>query len=154
MARYLLVAHQTAESEELMVAARELAAEDPGAEFVLLVPATPTGSLLVWEEGETAEVARRRAASARERLEAQGLRVVDARAGDQDPMAAIEDEEHAGRHYAAIVVSTLPAGVSRWLKMDLLSRLRRKFPGHRLVHVETQAPTTAEPGPGRFSRPG
>src|SRR5262245_28615058 len=113
MARYLLVAHQTAESEELLRGAASLAGEDPEAEFVLLIPATPVGNLLVWEEGETADIARRRAASARARLEGRGLRVVEARTGDQDPVAAIGDELQAGGRYAAIVISTLPAGVSR-----------------------------------------
>jgi hypothetical protein len=105
------------------------------------VPATPLGSLLVWEEGETAEVARRRAESARARLEAVGLRVVDARTGDQDPVAAVGDELRDGGRYDAIVVSTLPAGMSRWLKLDVVSRLRRSLPGHRLLHVEAAVPT-------------
>jgi hypothetical protein len=144
VAKYLLVAHQTAESQELLAVAADLAREDPEAEFVLLVPATPVGSLLVWEEGATEEVAGRRAASARARLEKHGLLVTEARTGDQDPMAAIADEMHAGRRYDALVVSTLPAGVSRWLRMDLLSRIRRNFPRHRVIHVEAAgaAPTT------------
>ena len=135
MARYLLVAHQTAHSDELLQAARELARHDPHAEFVLLVPATPVGSLLVWEEGETVDVARRRAASARAGLEEGGLRVVEARSGDQDPVAAIGDEMHAGRRYAAIIVSTLPAGISRWVRMDVVSRVRRNYPGQPVIHV-------------------
>ena len=139
MARYLLVAHQTAESEELLAGARALAREDPDAEFVLLVPATPVGNLLVWEEGETMEVARRRAASAQAKLEEQGLHVVEARSGDRDPVAAIADEMHAGRRYAAIVISTLPAGASRWIKMDVISRVRRNYPRHRIVHISTGA---------------
>ena len=145
MARYLLVAHQTAESEELLQAAQGLARQDADAEFVLLVPATPVGSLLVWEEGETDDVARRRAASARARLEEGGLRVVEARPGDQDPVAAIGDEMHAGRRYAAIIVSTLPAGVSRWVRMDVISRVRRNYPGRPVLHVVShraaEAPT-------------
>jgi hypothetical protein len=140
MARYLLIAHQTADCAELLDAAGSMADEDRQAEFVLLVPATPVCNLLVWEEGETNEVARQRAATARSRLEAHGLRVVDARIGDQDPMAAVEDEIHAGHRYAALIVSTLPAGLSRWLRMDLLSRLRRNCPGHRVVHVTAKAP--------------
>ena len=59
MGSYLLVAHQTAESEELLSAARELHREDPTARFVILVPATPVAHMLAWEEGETREVARR-----------------------------------------------------------------------------------------------
>ena len=144
MARYLLVAHQTAESEELLEAAKNLARDDPEAEFALLVPATPVGKLLVWEEGETVDVARRRAASARARLESHGLRVEAARTGDQDPTAAIADEMHAGRQYDVIVISTLPAGVSKWLGMDVLSRVRRNFPRHRVIHVVAAAATGAE----------
>ncbi|HKF16345.1 MAG TPA: hypothetical protein VKF14_03980 [Candidatus Dormibacteraeota bacterium] len=144
MAKYLLVAHQTAESEELLEAAKNLARDDPEAEFALLVPATPVGKLLVWEEGETVDVARRRAASARARLESHGLRVEAARTGDQDPTAAIADEMHAGRQYDVIVISTLPAGVSKWLGMDVLSRVRRNFPRHRVIHVVAAAATGAE----------
>jgi hypothetical protein len=135
MARYLLVAHQTAQSDELVAAAVSLAFEDPRAEFTLLVPATPVASLVVWEEGETLEVARRHAAAARRRLEQSGLRVVDARHADSDPMAAIEDELHTGARFAAVVVSTLPPGISRWLRMDVISRVRRNFPSHRVIHV-------------------
>ena len=144
MAKYLLVAHQTAESEELLAAAKDLARDDPEAEFVLLVPATPVGKLLVWEEGETVDVAHRRAVSAKARLERHGLRVEEARTGDQDPTAAIADEMHAGRQYDAIVISTLPAGVSKWLRMDLPSRVRRNFPGSRVIHVVAAAATGAE----------
>lgn len=144
MAKYLLVGHQTAESEELLAAANDLARDDPEAEFVLLVPATPIGKLLVWEEGETVDVARRRALSAKARLERLGLRVEAARTGDQDPTAAIGDEMHAGRQYDAIVISTLPAGVSKWLGMDVLSRVRRNFPRHRVIHVVAAAATGAK----------
>jgi hypothetical protein len=140
MAQYLLIAHQTAECDELLDAACDLASEDGDAEFVLLVPATPICNLLVWEEGETREVARHHAVSARARLEARGLRVADARPGDQDPTAAVADELHDGRRYAAIVLSTLAPGLSRWLRMDVPSRLRRNFPHQRVIHVTARAP--------------
>jgi hypothetical protein len=149
MARYLLVAHQTAQSDELIAAARQLAREDPRAEFSLLVPATPIASLLVWEEGETLELARRHAVEARARLEAHGLRIVEARPADQDPMAAIADELHDGQVFDAVVVSTLPAGMSRWLKMDVISRIRRNFPGHRVIHVEAERSPAVEPAGSR-----
>lgn len=138
MARYLLVAHQTAQSDELIAAARDLAREDARAEFCLLVPATPISSLLVWEEGETMELARRHAAEARGRLERHGLRILDARPADQDPMAAIADELHDGQQFAAVVVSTLPVGMSRWLRMDVISRVRRNFPRLRVIHVAVE----------------
>jgi triosephosphate isomerase len=72
MAKYLLIAHQTAERQELFDAAKELAAQDSHARFTLLVPATPVGDLMTWEEGETKEVARAQARSAAEALKRQG----------------------------------------------------------------------------------
>ncbi len=134
-ARYLLVAHQTAQRPELLKTARDLAATDPQAEFTLLVPATPVGNLLVWEEGETMELARLSARSAAASLELGGIRVVEAKVGDGDPVLAVDDELREGRRYAAIVISTFPAGVSRWLRMDVVSRLRRQHPTLRLIHV-------------------
>ena len=139
MARHLVVAHQTAESDELRKRLEELAAEDPQAEFVLLVPATPVTDLLVWEEGRSEEAARRRADAARRQLEGAGLKVVDARVGDGDPHTAIGDELRTEEGYSTIVVATLPAGVSRWLRMDLPARVRRLAPQSRVVHVVSEA---------------
>lgn len=140
MARYLIVAHQTAESEELRGAARALADREPDSDFVLLVPATPVNSLLVWEEGETEEIARRRAHTAQERLLADGVRVIEARIGPGDPVTAVADALRDDE-YAGILVGTLPAGISRWLRIDLISRLRRLAAGREVIHVES---TTAD----------
>ena len=137
MAKYLLVAHQTAESQELLDAARGLAAGDRQARFTLLVPATPVGDLLTWEEGETKEVARRRAKGAAATLQRGGINIVGVRVGDADPVLAVDDEFVAGRRYDAVVVSTLAVGLSRWIKMDVVSRLKRKRPQLRLIHVVT-----------------
>jgi hypothetical protein len=135
MPRYLVVAHQTAESDELLARLIEIAGEDPTAEFVLLIPATPVGDLLVWEEGRSDEAAARRAEAARRFLAAAGLRVADARIGDADPSAAIADELRADPTYSAIVISTLPVGVSRWLRADLPARVRRTAPEKEVIHV-------------------
>jgi hypothetical protein len=143
MARYLLVAHQTAESPELTAAALELAKSDPKAEFTILVPATPVQHLLVWEEGETKAAARHHAANAAARLRQAGCRISDARIGDQNPVLAVEDELRRSR-YAAIVISTFPPRWSRWLKLDVISRLNRSFPHHRLIHVISEPETTTD----------
>ena len=64
MAQYLIVAHQTATSPELLDRASELAGKDPLASFTILVPATPVVHLLTWEEGETNEIAGQKAKEA------------------------------------------------------------------------------------------
>jgi hypothetical protein len=140
MARYLIVAHQTAESEELQARIRALAEGEPEAKFTLPVPATPVASLLLWEEDETAQVAQRRADQARQRLLADGVRVVEARIGDADPYAAVTDELVRWADYAGILVGTLPPGASRWLKMDLISRLHRLESGCEILHVVARSP--------------
>jgi hypothetical protein len=139
---YLLVAHQTAQSPQLLAAAQELIREDPGAMFVLLVPATPIGDLVVPQEGEMAEVATRRAESARTWLQDAGVRMIDAKTGDPDPLQAIGDELQSGQRYDAIVLSTLPQGLSRWLRRDVVSRVRREFPSIRVEHVVSELPAT------------
>ena len=145
MGKYLLVAHQTAEQQELLDAARKLSDQDSHAKFTLLVPATPVGDLLSWEDGETKEVARRRAKSAVAALQRNGINVVGVRIGDSDPVLAVDDELLAGRRYDAVVISTLPAGLSRWVKMDVVSRLQRQRPRLRLIHVIAQKSEVESP---------
>jgi hypothetical protein len=142
MARYLLVAHQTAESPEFLNAACDLAKSDPDATFTILVPATPVPHLLYWEERETLAAAREQASKASIRLKAVGCRVTEARIGDRDPVLAVEDELRR-RTYHAIVISTFPVGWSRWLRLGVIHRLRRSFPNHTLIHVIASAQAAA-----------
>jgi hypothetical protein len=116
----------------------ELAAKEP-TEFVLLVPATPIGSLLTWVEGAALEVARRTAQLARTEMEEMGLPVSRTEVGDGSPLVAIADElrEHP-EPYDAIIVSTLPLGVSKWLKLDLPHQVERKF-ALPVIHVVGEA---------------
>jgi len=146
MARYLLVAHQTAESPALVERVLEMVATDPAAQFVLLVPATPVSHLLLWEEGETWEVARRRADTAVARLQEAGADLVAARVGDGSPLQAISDELRQYPDYDAIVISTLPPGLSRWLGMDLPGRVAREF-SIKVIHVEAQLTTSERTRP-------
>jgi hypothetical protein len=59
--------------------------------------------------------------------------------GDSEPLMAIHDAINLGS-YDEIIVSTLPLGVSRWLKLDLISKTRAL--GLPVKHVE--APSRAE----------
>jgi hypothetical protein len=145
MASYLLVARQTAQSSQLLAAAEELTRDDPGAEFVLLVPATPGGDLSTSDQGKANETANRQAESARAWLQDAGLRMVGAKVGDPDPVRAISAELQGRTLYVAIAISTLPQGVSQWLRMDVVSRVRRQFPSIRVEHVVSEMPGTTPP---------
>jgi len=124
VARFLAVAHQTSEAEEFVDALRAASSRDPGAEFVLLVPATPVRHLATWTEGESRAVAAEKAAVSRRRLEQAGVNVVDARVGGPQPFQAIMDAL-TGEVFDEIIVSTFPPGISRWLGTDLINRLQR-----------------------------
>ena len=61
--------------------------------------------------------------------------------GDSEPLMAIHDAVNLG-DYDEIIISTLPLGISRWLKLDLISKARAI--GLPVTHV--QAPTRGAGG--------
>jgi hypothetical protein len=143
MSRYLIVTHQTALSPALQRRVSALVAEDPAAEFAVLVPEAP-GPPLTWE-GETVDVAGQRAEAAKALLEEKAqARVVRTAVGAPDPLQAITDELRMHPGYDTLVICTLPPGISRWLKLDLVRRAERKF-GLLVIHVAAEAPAPAHP---------
>jgi hypothetical protein len=68
------------------------------------------------------------------------VRVTAARVGDPSPLQAIDDELREDPAYDGLIISTLPAGMSRWLRMDVCKEAERRF-GKRVIAV------TAEPTP-------
>ena len=143
MSRYLIVTHQTALSPDLQRTVRALVAEDPAAEFAVLVPEAP-GLSFTWE-GETVDVARHRAEAAKTLLEETArARVFRTAVGVPEPLQAITDELLMHPGYDALVICTLPPGISRWLKLDLVHRAERKF-GLRVIHVLAATPAPARP---------
>ena len=147
MSNYLVVAHQTATSPELLDQLCQLAADDPLAEFTILVPATPVTHLLVWEEGETYQVARGRAEDAKALLEGRGLNVEGTAVGDASPLLAIGDELRRRPYgYDGIVLSTLPPRLSRWLRLDAHNQAERNF-NLPVIHVVAKRPAEAEAEP-------
>ncbi len=119
MGQYLVVAHQTAMSPDLLARADRIASEDPEAVFTLLIPETHPTHLLrwapesrfFWDERRTYDMAREKADEADAHFQKAGLRVERTAIGDASPILAIEDELRLcpGR-YDTIVLSTLPAG--------------------------------------------
>jgi alkylhydroperoxidase family enzyme len=147
MARYLVVAHLTAASPELRREVAKLARADPAAEVTLLVPATPQSYWRAWDETEAATRATLAAEMARGLLTHDGIRVVRATTGSREPLLAIDDELREHGPYDMLVISTLPQGVSRWLRMDIVHRAEKRF-GLPVVHVVSEAPAEA-PAPAR-----
>jgi len=127
MGRYLVVAHQTATSRELLDQLRQLVEEDSGAVFTLVVPATRDGQGMTWTEGQALAAAGRTGEDAADMMRRLGLNVQRTMVGDESPVEAISDALRDSGPYAAIVISTLPPGLSRWLKLDVHNRARQKF---------------------------
>jgi hypothetical protein len=123
IARVLVVAHKTAATPELLSAVRARAARGP-CRFTLLVPASAHGlDRLMNPEGQTDDEAQEVLDLALPLLEdAAGARV-DGMIGDPAPLEAIQDAVNL-HGFDEIILSTLPAHVSRWLKLDLPSKLK------------------------------
>ncbi|MGH8958060.1 MAG: hypothetical protein ACRDVK_05225 [Acidimicrobiia bacterium] len=128
MARFLVVAHQTADSPELSAVLRQAFDRDPTASFVLLVPATPVQHVRGWTEGEAASVALEAGERARRMLESQGVKLEAIRVGDQDPVGAAADEWNEHPEYDQVILSTFAKGTSRWLRGNAVSRLEKRLP--------------------------
>lgn len=134
MSHYLIVAYQTAGGRPLRDAIDEITARDPEATFTLLVPATRTQHLFTWTEGEANAVAEAKAEKVAEGLRESGVRLADVSVGNPDPYHAVSNELAVRTDYGAILVSTFPVGISRWLRMDIPRRLE-KSTGLPVIHV-------------------
>lgn len=120
--RVLVVAHKTAATQPLIDAVRERAQNGP-CTFTLLVP-NPAHGLhkVVDPEDQGARQADDVLEQALPVLsEAAGTRVAGF-IGDADPVAAVHDAINL-RGFDEIIISTLSPRVSRWLKLDLPSKV-------------------------------
>ena len=123
MRRYLIVANRTLAGSHLTSKVRELH-ERGQSSFYIVVPATPPHGH-TWSEGEARAIAAQRLASALQLLAGIGVEA-EGEVGDERPTYAIQDVL-AKREIDEIIVSTLPPGMSRWLKRDLPRRIRVEF---------------------------
>jgi hypothetical protein len=113
--RVLIVAYRTAATPMLLAAVRERARRSPCA-FTLVVP-RPYWDPDTEEATATLELAI-------PLLEEACGRHVEGIVGDTDPLVAVHDAvERFG--FDEVIVSTLPARVSHWLRRDLPSRVRQ-----------------------------
>ena len=149
MPRYLVVANQTLGGEKLTEEIRRRIAEGESS-FYVLVPHVPvedagvgvgldgadTGvspDVLAGLPARQADAERRAEMESRTRLE-QLLAAIRAAGADAEGDVGRERSRRGGRRVAdggtvrrGTIVSTLPAGVSRWLRMDVPSRIERRF---------------------------
>jgi hypothetical protein len=129
--RYLVVANVTLNSPQLTAKIREY--HSAGASrFHLVVPATPSPDTLTWTEEEVRAIARDRLLEAVVRFRGLGIEVTG-EVGDGMPLLAMEDACRA-QGFDEIILSTLPPGMSRWLKLDLPNRAISRL-GLPVTHV-------------------
>ncbi|MCA1587986.1 MAG: universal stress protein [Chloroflexi bacterium] len=136
-ARVLIVANRTAATDKLLEAVRRRAQAGP-ATFHLLVPATPRGLHRVVDP----EDAGHEEAAAQLELALKLLRQtldaeVTGNVGVADPMGAIADTLHE-REIDEIIISTLPRRLSKWMHLDLPSKVRGL--GKPVMHIQGERP--------------
>jgi hypothetical protein len=79
----------------------------------------------VEDEHRATLIAQSRLNQALSQLRSEGLEV-QGDIGDPEPLTAIEDAL-ADQRFDEIIISTLPSGISHWLRMDLPQRAERRF---------------------------
>jgi hypothetical protein len=120
--RVLVVANRTAATPALLQAVRERAERGP-CTFTLLVPNSAHGlHRLVDPEDQSASEAEAVLELALPLLEDASGGPVEGLVGDPEPLNAIADAVNL-RGFDEIIISTLPKRVSRWLHLDLPSKV-------------------------------
>jgi hypothetical protein len=120
--RVLVVAHKTAATQALMQAVRDRAARGP-ATFTLLVPSAAHGlHRLVDPEDQDRSEAELVLDLALPLLEEAAGRKVEGMIGDPNPLNAVQDAVNL-HGFDEIIISTLPVRISRWMRLDLPSKL-------------------------------
>ena len=120
--RVLVVAHKTAATPPLLEAVRERAARG-SCTFTLLVPNTTHGlHKVVDAEDQDATEAQGVLDVALPKLSDAAGASVEGVVGDPDPVAAVHDAINL-RGFDEIIISTLSPRLSRWLKLDLPSKV-------------------------------
>ena len=121
-ARVLVVAHKTAATPALIEAVRERAARGP-AKFTLLVPNPAHGLHAVVDPEDVEQSEGEQVLElAIPLLEDAAGGPVEGMVGDPSPMNAIQDAINL-HGFDEVIISTLPAKVSKWLKLDLPSKV-------------------------------
>ena len=143
--RVLVLANETANSEELLTELRRIGA-DRAANYFVAVPASPVETGTAAKHGPldlmaaTQEAARSRLEHTLSILRAENLQA-DGALGDHRPRRALADAVGTF-HPDQIVIATLPLESSVWHRFDVVDRARTEHPDVPVIHVEA-TPTSA-----------
>jgi GABA permease len=141
--RVLVLGNETVSAPELLDALREIDA-DRRAEYYVCVPANPVdtgqaehkGAVYLWQATLTA--AQQRLDHTLIALRTDGLQAEGA-LGDYRPLRALATAM-ADFRPDRLVICTLPAERSTWLRYDVVDRARRAYPEVPVTHVTAQVP--------------
>jgi hypothetical protein len=141
--RVLVVAHRTAATPALLDVVRNRAARSPTA-FTLLVPNSAHGlHRVVDPEDQEENEAQTVLDLALPLLEEAAGGHVEGLIGDPEPLNAIQDAVNL-HGFDEIIISTLPTRVSRWLRLDLPSKVEGLgLPVTTVTAKDRDAATTA-----------
>jgi dodecin len=137
VASYLVVANRTLGGDELVAHLRRVIESDPEASFEVVVPVrmvvpTDTSGVMGGLVTSDAEIQEHLTSDARARLGHLLAWLQDAEVPAHgtlvtgDPVAAMEKAAQR-KSFDEIIISTLPARISNWLRMDLAHRAERRF---------------------------
>lgn len=133
MPRYLIIAHRTLGGPHLMEHVRALREVGP-CRFHLLVPVEhPMGA---WSDGQVQGAAKRTLQEGLDRFNEERI-IADGEIGDANPVyaAGVVIRREGEDAFDEIILSTLPPGPSRWLHLDVPSRMRKEFPKLTVTHL-------------------
>jgi hypothetical protein len=131
MRTYLIVAHRTLVGRPLVEHVASLGPPDE-CHLHLVVPVQhPSGP---WSDGAVESAARARLDEGLATFRDLGYEVTG-EVGDANPVYAATTALRQLHGVDGIIVSTLPRGVSRWLRFDAVSRLRREVDDVPVTHV-------------------
>jgi hypothetical protein len=128
MRRILVVAHKTLGGDRLRDEVRHKL-EEGDCTFHLVVPEDHSGGGS-WSEGQVHAAAQRVLDAGLTRfreLDRTGAVDFTGEVGDANPVNAVELITYRGEAFDEIILSTFPAGPSRWLHQDVPARMRRRF---------------------------
>jgi hypothetical protein len=131
MQTYLVVAHRTLVGQHLLDHVRSIseAAGPAQFRFYLVVPVRHPRDH-AWTDGEVEAAARARLDEGLAAFRAVGVEATG-EVGDANPVyavsTALRNRPFGDDDWDGIIVSTLPPGVSHWLGLDVVSRIKREF---------------------------